>query len=135
MTPDVFKTRRENLRRLAAEWGGPTSLAKKLGHSNGSALSQVIGPHPRRMIGERQARDIERLLQLPLGWLDEEQHGRKQPVKDELLSRVVAAVATCAQDARLTVPPDKFADVCALVYETGQVDETHILRLLRLASR
>ncbi len=132
---DIYKQRRDNLRALAREWGGPTSLAKKLGHSNGSALSQVIGPQPRRLIGERQARDIERRLALPLGWLDDTHTGRSDPVRDELLAQAVAAVATCAQDLHLTVSPAKFAEVVALVYETGTVSEPHIQRLLRLASK
>ena len=29
----VFDQRRDNLRELARTWGGPTSLAKKLGHT------------------------------------------------------------------------------------------------------
>lgn len=132
---DIYKLRRDNLRALAQEWGGPTSLAKKLGHSNGSALSQVIGPNPRRLVGEKQARDIERRLTLPVGWLDKTHTGRKDPVVDELLSRVVAAVATVAEDAGLHITPAKFAEVVALTYESGTVNEQQIQRLLRLAAK
>jgi hypothetical protein len=57
---DVYRTRRTNLRALAAQWGGPTSLAKKLGHSNGSYLAQLIGPNPSREVSEKTAREIER---------------------------------------------------------------------------
>jgi hypothetical protein len=55
---DVYRTRRENLRDLSRSWGGPTSLAKKLGHSNGSYLAQLIGPHPSRDVSEKVARII-----------------------------------------------------------------------------
>ena len=39
----VYDTRRTNLRSLIGQWGGPTSLSKKLGHSNGSYLAQLVG--------------------------------------------------------------------------------------------
>lgn len=39
---DVHSTRRDNLRRICGEWGGPTSPARKLGHANGSYLAQLI---------------------------------------------------------------------------------------------
>ena len=38
---DVYEIRRANLRKLMADWGGPTILAAKLGHSNGSYLAQL----------------------------------------------------------------------------------------------
>lgn len=49
----VYDTRRENLRKLIRQWGGPTSLAKKLGHANGSYIAQLAGPHPSREVSER----------------------------------------------------------------------------------
>jgi hypothetical protein len=52
----TYDIRRENLRTLIKTWGGPTSLAKKLGHANGSYLAQIAGPHPRRDISEKVAR-------------------------------------------------------------------------------
>lgn len=53
---NVFEIRRDNLRRLMEQWGGPTSLAKKLGHSNGSYVAQLAGPHPTRDLSEKVAR-------------------------------------------------------------------------------
>lgn len=138
MPKSIYDTRRDNLRRLSQEWGGPTSLAKKLGHSNGSALAQVIGPNPRRMVGERMARDVEKALNLRIGWLDQDhsQTPVRDVIKDELLAQVVAAVATVVQDADVRVKPAAFADLVALVYEqaarTGRIDEQHIQRLVRL---
>ena len=64
----VYDIRRENLRALMKTWGGPTSLAKKLGHANGSYLAQIGGPNPRREISEKVAREIETKLGLALGY-------------------------------------------------------------------
>jgi hypothetical protein len=66
---EVF--RRENLRTLIREDGGPGSLATKLGHTNPSFLSQLAGPTPTRNVSEKVARDIEQQLGLLYKWLDE----------------------------------------------------------------
>lgn len=132
---DVYNTRRDNLRRLLGEWGGPTSLAKKLGHSNGSYLAQLIGPNPSRMISEKVAREIEGKLQLPTGWLDQEQSGLPR-VDDEALADCVRAVAAALDDLRKRPQPSTFADLVQLVYEhrklTGRLDEAFIQRVTRL---
>ena len=132
---DVYNTRRDNLRRLCGEWGGPTSLAKKLGHSNGSYLAQLIGPNPSRMISEKVAREIEGKLTLPVGWLDQEQSGLPS-VDDEVLSDCVRAVAAALDDLKKRPQPSVFADIVQLVYEhrrlTGRLDEAFINRVVRL---
>lgn len=132
---DVYNIRRDNLRRVTNEWGGPTSLAKKLGHSNGSYLAQLIGPNPTRMISEKTAREIEARLTLPTGWLDREQSGIPQ-IDDEALADCVRAVAAALQDLKKRAQPSTFADVVQLVYEhrklTGRLDEAFIQRVVRL---
>lgn len=131
----VYDLRRHNLRALAQQWGGPTSLSRKLGHSNGSYLAQLIGPHPSREISEKVAREIEGRLNLPSGWMDHE-HGEARPVDDETLSSCVRAVAATLRDAGHKATPDQLADLAALAYEhaklTGRVDETFIKRIVRL---
>lgn len=82
----VFDQRRDNLRELARTWGGPTSLAKKLGHTNGSYLAQLAGPHPTREISEKVAREMERKLGLPLGWLDQVHAEGSRQIDDAALS-------------------------------------------------
>lgn len=136
MTKSIYDVRRENLRRLMAEWGGPTSLAKKLGHANGSYLAQVAGPHPRRVIGEKVARQIEERLHLPAGSLDATHTGRSEPVRDEVLTECVQAVAAAVSEAGLTPAPAQFAELVSLVYDRhrsiGTIDEPYIHRLMRL---
>lgn len=131
----VYSQRRDNLRALATEWGGPTSLAKKLGHSNGSYLAQLIGPHPSRDISEKVAREIESKLALPLGWLDQEHTGGRR-VDDEMLANCVRAVAAALRDAGIRPDPDKYATLVSLAYDqirlTGRLEEPYINKLVQL---
>lgn len=132
----IYELRRENLRELSRTWGGPTSLAKKLGHSNGSYLAQLAGPHPSRDISEKSAREMETKLGLPLGWLDQEHNGNARPLDDSVLSDCVRAVAAALRDAGHRATPDQMADLAALAYEhtklTGRVDESFITKIVRL---
>lgn len=132
----VYALRRENLRALMREWGGPTSLAKKLGHTNGSYLAQLVGPHPSREVSEKVAREIEGKLVLPLGWLDGEHDGQGRQIDDQALGECVRAVAAAIRDAGLRPDPDTYANLVSLAYEhtklTGRVDEPYINRLVRL---
>ena len=89
----VYEQRRDNLRELMRSWGGPTSMAKKLGHSNGSYLAQLAGPNPSREVSEKVAREIEGKLGLPLGWMDVE-HDRRAPVDDTALAECVRVLKT-----------------------------------------
>lgn len=129
----VYETRRMNLRAIMGEWGGPTSLAKKLGHSNGSYLAQLVGPHPSRDISEKVAREIESKLNLPLGWLDGE-HGSTRTVDNDTLVACVRAVSAAAQGKNLT--HDTMGEIVGMVYEqaklTGRIDEPFLQRLLRI---
>jgi SAM-dependent methyltransferase len=65
----LLQTRRQNLRREVEARGGPSAVAKLLGHSNGTYLPQLIGPNPIRDISEQSARKIEEKLHLPYGSL------------------------------------------------------------------
>lgn len=132
----VYEQRRGNLRALMKQWGGPTSLAKKLGYSNGSYVAQLAGPHPSREISEKVAREIETKLALPMGWLDGEHTGKVAQLDDEALSVCVRAVSAALRDAGRMVNPDQMADLVALAYEhtklIGRVDEPYIVKLTRL---
>jgi hypothetical protein len=135
----VYQTRRENLRGLTVQWGGPTSLAKKLGHSNGSYLAQLVGPNPSREISEKVARDIEARLKLPIGWLDQEHATNGPAIDDAILAACVRAVAAEIRDAGLNPNPDAYANLVGLAYEhtklLGRVDEPYIQRLVRLVRK
>lgn len=131
----VYQVRRENLRELSRQWGGPTSLSRKLGHANGSYLAQLIGPHPSREVSEKVAREVEAKLGLPVGWLDAE-HGPARSVDDAALSDCVRAVAAALRDAGLRPSPERYGTLVALVYDhqrlTGRLDEAHINKLIEL---
>ena len=132
----VYEIRRAALRSLMKTWGGPTSLAKKLGHSNGSYMAQLAGPHPSREISEKVAREFEAKLGLPVGWMDQEHNGTTRTVDDEALGTCVRAVAAALRDAGHRATPDQMSDLVALAYEhaklVGRVDETFINKLVRL---
>lgn len=135
--PSVYDTRRDNLRKLIREWHGPTSLAKKLGHSSGSYLAQLAGPNPSRDISERTAREIEQCLDLPPGWLDRDQPpGPARPLDEVAISDAVRSVSACLRDANLRLDPEKTAMLVTLVFErrqeTGIVDEAWVRRLVAM---
>lgn len=133
---DTMDVRRANLRLLIAQWGGPSTLAKKLRLSGPSYLSQLVGGH--RPVTEKTARQFESALDLPLGWLDDERHSNGKParVDDDLVTRVVMLVGAALEDAKLTVKPAKFADLVAMAYEeavrTGELGEQYVKRLVKL---
>lgn len=132
----VYELRRANLRELAKTWGGPTSLAKKLQHSNGSYLAQLIGPHPSRDVSEKTARDIERKLGLSIGWLDQEHAGKSSPLDDKALGDCVRAIAAALRDAGHTASPVQYGTLVELTYDrwrlVGRLDEAYIKRLMEL---
>lgn len=132
----VYEIRRGNLRALMREWGGPTSLAKKLGHSNGSYLAQLAGPSPSREVSEKVAREVETRLALPSNWLDQEHAGNGRQLDDATLSECVRAVAAALRDAGHNPAPEVYANMVTLVYEhaklTGRIDEPFIQKLIGL---
>jgi hypothetical protein len=132
---DIYDIRRSNLRKLMAQWGGPTSLAAKLGHSNGSYIAQLVGPHPSREISEKVARGIEAKLGLPFAYLDGHL-GNKAAVDEPLLAKCIRAVAAALEDAGSRPGHERFGELVALAYDqaagTGACDETYINRLVRL---
>jgi len=132
----VYEIRRVNLRSLMTQWGGPTSLSRKLGHANGSYLAQLIGPHPSREISEKVAREVEGKLGLAIGWLDQEHAPGSTVLDNAALSDCVRAVAAELRDAGLRPDPDRYANLVSLVYDNmrlqGRVDETYIKRLVNL---
>lgn len=137
---DVHKVRRANLRSLIEKWGGPTTLAKRLGHASGSYLAQLAGPNPSREVNERVARSIEQSLDLPQGWLDQ-RHGnggqaldRKGDVDVGVVSKVIELASAAL--GKHQVPASTLAELVALVYEHtqehGAIDERYLQRLVNL---
>jgi hypothetical protein len=132
----VNELRKANLAMLVKQWGGLTNLAKKLKHSGPSYLSQLLSAS--RPITEKTARSIERLLDLPVGWLDQDHNSGKPPppVDQSLVTQVVLAVGAVLEDEKLQLSPGKFADLVTHVYEqavkNGVVEETLIYKIVRL---
>lgn len=132
----VFDIRRDNLRKLMEQWGGPTSLSVKLGHSNGSYVAQLAGPHPSREVSEKVAREIERKLSLPSGWMDRPQKGKPGQPDTETLIEVVALAHDLLDGMAVKIAKDKFTEIVNLVYErtqeTGQQQSEYARRLIQL---
>lgn len=133
----VYDARRANLRRLIVQWGGPTSLAIRLGHSNGSYIAQLAGPSPSRDVSEKTARAIEDKLGLPRLWMDSENHGITQ-LNDVLLGQCLRAVHAAMEDLGRSLTPESLSEVVTLVYERSRTngdvcEESYIQRLVRLA--
>lgn len=134
---EITEVRRASLRVLIAQWGGPTSLAKKLKLSGPSYLSQLVSGE--RPITEKTARKIEGGLDLSDGWMDEDHEENKAkpaPIDTQLVTKVVKLVGAALEEAKMQVPPSKFADLVAMVYEEtlryGQPSEEFIKRLIKL---
>lgn len=132
----VFDIRRDNLRRLMEQWGGPTSLAKKLGHSNGSYIAQLAGPHPTRDVSEKVAREIELKLGIPTGWMDHKHKGPPGRPDTGLLIDVVATVKDAIDAAGVRAPRPKIENLVNLVYERAQeeggLNTDYMRRLIEL---
>lgn len=132
----VYDTRRENVRALMKTWGGPSSLAKKLGHANGSYLAQIAGPNPRREISEKVAREIEHKLGLALGYLDQDHKRNGGKIQDAAIAECVRLVATVLRDQGVRPSPEVTANLVQLVYDrvqlTGELDEKYAKQLVQL---
>jgi hypothetical protein len=144
---EILARRRNNLRAIAAQRGGVTGLAKPLGYSGPSYLSQMIGPQHNRPITEGTARHIEQALGLAIGWLDQD-HGyfieptngaasepQTVPVDEPLFLQVADVLRPMLAETPL--PKEKahavFARVYAMAERTGSVDPEFARDLIRLA--
>lgn len=134
MSNDVMALRVTNLRALSAQWGGPTSLAKKLKYAGPSYVSQLYtGVRP---ITEKTARKIEQILGLSVGWMDQD-HGSSTAaaeLDETVLARVIALVKATLDENHITVSSEKQAEIVSWVYttasKTGAVDENLIRRIV-----
>lgn len=128
--------RRLNLKTLARQEDGPTNLARRLGYSGPSYISQMLSGH--RKISEDAARTYEQKLNLPAHWLDQDHTTQEQPapVDTSLVSLVVASVGASFSNAGIQPNPNKFAEAVAMVYEgastSGEVDEQLVQRIIKL---
>jgi hypothetical protein len=125
-------TRRENVRRYVNDNGGPSAVAKRLGHSNGSYLVQMIGPNPSRPVTEKNARAFEALLGLDEGYFDRAiaplpvvalpptpPTPADRTTADDLVKVIDAVMAAC-KDEQVDLTTAKFAEVLSLVAKNAQ---------------
>lgn len=133
---DILDIRRTNLRGLITQWGGPTTLARKLRLSGPSYLSQLIAGH--RPITEKTARKFEETLGLPARWLDDSRPPSAKPatIDDRLVTRAVLLVGAALEEAKVSLKPSKFADLVSMAYDeavrTGELNEDFVKRLINL---
>lgn len=133
----VLDIRIQNLKWLSAQWGGPTSLAKKLKLSGGSYICQLMaGTRP---VTEKTARKFEAQLGLATGWLDQDHGGgtvRAVALDDALLARTITLVSATMNESGVTLPPEKLAEVVSWVYDdaskSGQLNEALVRRVVGL---
>lgn len=133
--------RRENLRQVLIEQGGPASFAKKLGQAGPSFLSQMVNGH--RVITEKTSRRIEQLAGKPEYWMDQP-HNSLEGMTPTMSVRVdpsfvgaaVQMVAEIQQELKISLSPEKYGEIVNLVYEnaqrTGSVDPDFSMRLVKL---
>lgn len=134
---DVYEIRRTNLRLLIDQWGGPKPLAKKLGYRKASFMVQMAGPHPTRGVTERTARRIEKVLELPDGWMDKEvETGTVASVNNAFVQTVIQTVAQEAEDSGIKLSPAKLSNIVFMVLEDSEGSNTirpeYIKQLLQL---
>lgn len=136
MSPDNLEDlRRKRAKLLARQVDGPSGFADIVGIST-SYVSQIIGPHPRREIGERLARKIERAFNKPVGWLDgmseEEDTQQKIHVDIEKLARLIHTATTMLNHHGAEIQEHKLAKILATAYEesTDEASENRILKTL-----
>jgi hypothetical protein len=130
--------RRDNLRKLIKQHGGPTVLARKLGYKNAAFLVTMAGPHPTREVTERSARTIEVKLGLPLRSLDA---AGSSPAlgsaNTELMRESVRRVAEHLDAVAVKLAPAKLADLVLFVYadalDNGVPSDELIQRAVQLA--
>lgn len=146
MTPeDLNQTRKANLRLLVKEHKGGKQLAGLLGFKDSSYLYQMIGVH--RRVTEAKAREIEKSLGLPPGWLDQETHPSaralagqvQQAANDPVMHECIAVMKTTLDKLGVRVKSDRFADLCMLFHQhsvqSQGVDRDYAKKLVSTLTR
>lgn len=135
-----------NLRALILREGGPTLLAKKLGHKSASYLSQLVSET--RPLTPKAARKMEDQLGLPYLWFEEPHFDAMTEVielgvdnfdyehEQEEINRAMATVMTILKEESVEVGSRKFAELVALSLEYAKagkaIDDLLTRRVARL---
>lgn len=123
----VHAIRIANLRALAQHNGGVNAFAAKLGYTNGSYISALIGENPNRPVSENIARKFEEALMLQPGYLDIPHDGNETviPVQADTSATLAAMKQTAQAVEELGVPigTTKFCDLVELVMEDAKAHQ------------
>lgn len=146
---DLAEVRRNNLRQIVAQWGGPSALSKRLGYANASYLVQMVGPTPTRDVTEKTATKIEQVLALLPGALSQgDMQANTTSIQSETppvkisgghIAVAISAVSQGCERLNKKLSTNKFADVVAFVYEELEtrgtlLDAQRVDQLIQLAS-
>ena len=140
LSSEVQEARRRRLRQLVHEHEGMNALARRLGMGRGAYISQLLKEPPLRPITEKTARRFEKELNKPAGWMDGVDPQAPQPIKQELLSAIIAQVIEALEVAKINLPAPRLADLISMIYADavtagGKVDSARLSALVRLIKR
>ena len=133
---DINETRLTNGRLAIEKIGGVTKAAKLLGLKNASYLSQMFGPNPSRMPGEKFIRRMEEAFNLPRGDLDGQPTGvvpakTQTAIDPKLLASVMQTVNRVMSEEHVQMSDDRFATLVALTYDDPQ-GESRLRQIVQL---
>lgn len=135
MASKIQEVRRARLQELVDQYGA-SGLAKRLDHSGPSYIGQLLSG--RRPMTEKTARAIEEKLGLTVRALDA-LPGEDAPFTNSdnaMVAASIRALGDALEETSTQIPPQKFAELVALIYEkaarAGRVDVEHVRRLLKL---
>lgn len=128
-----MSNRRQNLRVLTDKHGGATAVAKRMGWSGPSYVSQLIKGN--RPITEKGAEKIESEFGLAQGWMDQD-NPVPATVDDSLVIKLMQAFADAAQALGVTIGPRRLAKLVEMHYEetarAGKVDRAKIRKMVEM---
>lgn len=133
---EMRRIRRANLKIVAEERGGVTSLAKRLGYATSSYVSQLCGGQ--RPIREETARYVEKSLGLPSKWLDtrHDDLARGPKLDESLVMQAFDAVSLAVQKFKLDISVGTQKRLVELVYEnaqrSGHIDDAYVRKVVDL---
>lgn len=133
----LVEIRRENGRRAIDKHGGVAKIARLMGHSSPSTLSQVFGPNPSRAPTENLARKLEKALDMPMLSLDQHSGQSAASSTTEVVAGVIRLVGEIMASESVNLPVQRFSDVVALAIadtmeHEGVPRESHIRQVVRL---
>ena len=146
---DTAEVRRHNLKQLVLKYEGMNNLARALGLTKGAYISQILSTQladkNKRVMSEKTARKWERMLGLPVGWMDTPTDafgapvGASKALSPGLLADTVTTVLEALKAAKVTLDSNQVADLIVLQYtdaaQMGRTDKTRVEKIVGLLRR